>query len=32
MAVPEKRLKQGSLYGFKFIKNPRLDENNETGN
>ena len=32
MAAPEKRLKQGSSYGFKFIKNPRLDENNETGN
>ena len=32
MAEPETRLKQRSLYGFKFIKNPRLDENNETGN
>jgi hypothetical protein len=31
-AAPEKRIKQGSLYGFKFIKKPILDENNETGN
>jgi hypothetical protein len=26
------KMYKASLYGFKFIKKPRLDENNETGN